>query len=404
MPGIKKERLVSLGERPYVSAFFVTLLLQIPSTRMIYKYLPHPGITAVCFLILSFTCYRVTVFSRNQRLQTVLRNPLFSGGLLLLLLIASFLVYPHAYALKSVGQGSTADDALRIAATNFFNGKGMYSAPINQTTPISPGPGWVILNSLFSLTGLFPLMTFAYIVLSAAIIFRCGARGVASGSLFIVIMLSSPMLWYLSVAGYDMPGIGCSFALCIALTHALSTKCGTKRWASAILLGLCMGAFAGTSRMLYTFFPLLPALLLYKSSRREAFALGLSGILVALGIDYLFYIVDPRHFQPLHIGHRAYADTGLLPLMVVGGAAGIITAGLAFCKVTASLQSWFFWSGVCVLVPHGFIALGELSACSWNLAHWEGAHYYFPAIPLLAAAISMAATPLGAATQNAGPP
>ncbi len=340
----ERESPVSLRARLNVSAFFVTLLLQIPSLRIIYKYLPHSGIVAACFFILSLIGYRVTVFGHRKRVQAMLRSPFFSGGLLLLLLIASFLAYPHACALKAVGRGSTADDALRLAAANFFNGKGMYSALINPTTPISPGPGWVILNSLFSLTNLFPLMTFAYLALSAAIIFRGKREGVAQGSLFIVLMLSSPMLWYLSVTGYDMPGIGCVFALCIALTHALSTLRGAKQWIATLLLGLCMGAAAGTSRMLYTFFPLVPALLLFKSFPRQAMVLGLSGILTALGIDYLFYAANPHHFQPLHIGHKAYAAMGA-PLIVAGGAAAIITAGLAFRKVTTSLRSWFFWAG-----------------------------------------------------------
>jgi len=143
------------------------LSLQLPSLRAMYKYLPAPlhKLIPLCFL-LAFFVY--AVLFRTQKLfeitKVFLNKKSFFILLFILITLVNILVYPLADSLKYQARGSDQDDALIVGAKNLISGKNPYEAHTYfPGNPLSPGPGWLIMNLPFTTSGLYCLLTPFYI-------------------------------------------------------------------------------------------------------------------------------------------------------------------------------------------------------------------------------------------------
>ena len=74
--------------------------------------------------------------------------------------VLNLVVYP---AMREVSSPSTAPDALIETARLFLLGDYPYAAELPGRTPVSPGPGWLLLNLPLVAWGLLPLLLAVYL-------------------------------------------------------------------------------------------------------------------------------------------------------------------------------------------------------------------------------------------------
>ena len=211
---IRKLRIQNLlGDlRPWL----MMLVLQIPSYRTIFKFVPYPIISVIFLNVLAFIGYAI-IFQNIwvRKMLTYLLNSYYITIFFIALLIGvNYYLYPRVDARKYIGRGSTADDALIETAKSFLAQRGLYNVRLYDGAPVSPGPGWILLNLPFTTSGLYFLLTPFYIgILSTLyIIFY---RDKLGANLVLLSLTSSPIFWELMVTGHDLIALG--FGLIILL-------------------------------------------------------------------------------------------------------------------------------------------------------------------------------------------
>jgi len=137
-------------------------------------------------------------------------------GLIFIVIVINAFVYPIADSLKYWGRGSDQDDALIVTALNLISGRNPYEARTYfHINPISPGPGWIILNIPFTLTGLYFLLVPTYLFTLLFFIKKI-SKGYYLPNIFLVLCISSLAFWETTVVGSDMFAIGVLLTLAFA--------------------------------------------------------------------------------------------------------------------------------------------------------------------------------------------
>jgi hypothetical protein len=284
-------------------------------------------------------------------------------------------------SLKAVGRDSTGDDAIIEAFRAFAAGLPMYSARLYDGAPISPGPLWVLQNGWLATLGAHFLMTPLYLV-AVLLLLEPAQRG-----WFCALCLLNPLVWTTSGAGHDHVAIGLAFLACLLWARRSAGV------APAIGLTLASAVLA-TSRVVYLGFPLLLALHATRLAPRVRWMIGGLGTALALAAHVVF-IAQDAPYQPSHLFHRGLTMVGL-PLMLAGGAGGLLVLALAWHRASTRPRGSLDWAvpacfAAVLLVPHAAIALGMLLSVQGRVADWEGASYLMPALPALAYACLLAA-------------
>lgn len=355
------------------------IVLQYPSLRALFKYLPaHLYWLAFVYLALTFLIYWYILSA--GRFALTKWNWLNKRGttiiLILFILTANYLVYPIADSLKLQGKGSDQDDALIVTAKNLLSGKYPYEArTYHPGNPISAGPGWIILNMVFSLKGLYFLLTPFYILL-LVLLLRKISGGFYLSNLFILLCMSSLAFWETMVVGSDMFAIGALFVLCLCGTFLSQAK------PKVLFLWMLLFGFALTSRVVFLYLALVVAILMWRSSGAKNLVYLLIALMVALGLHSLFYYWSPAHYDPLHLLSKG---SGLLtPILKILCIFTLIASVIyAFFKATNKLTSWLLMFFLCLAIPLIFVSFGDLMISrQFHLADWEGANYLIVPIPV----------------------
>jgi hypothetical protein len=368
-------------------AAILTVMLLGGSLRAIFKYAPFPEVVAVLMLIVGFLgYYHFFWYSKKEHriIVAVLSRPiLFSSIICIAILSASYFIYPIADARRNSGGGSTADDALLLAARSFFHNGAMYANAVDGNIPISTGPGWVLLNSVFANSMCYSFMLPLYIALLTGLI-SVMSKQPRQGLIFLGLMTTSLLFWELMVTGHDIVAIGCAFTMVTIATSTLAQQ-KTPHLPRMLALAVLVGLIA-TSRVVFIVLPLLLALFAWKYNRRVSLIIGLGGSAIALALHAYFYSTS-AFYQPFHLFQRGGTNVG----------AGLIATGLvlesvvvwrAYSRVSADVATWLFGTWLCLFLPLLLIAIGELRHAGWILANWEGANYLFPCIPLFLAYVA----------------
>jgi len=352
--------------------------LQLPSLRALFKYLP----TRLLFLlpvyfIATFFFYSISLKSLNFsfRGKRILAGKSLALILILILTSANFFVYPIADKLKLQMKGSDQDDALIVSAQYLASGRDPYLAKTYFTSnPLSPGPGWVILNTPFTLTGLYFLLTPFYLFLLAFIL-RKISGGFSLSNLFLLLCISSPVLWETMVVGSDMFSIGALFVLSVFLLY--SGKRPLVLFLSALLFG-----FAATSRIIFLYLIAIIALFFWKRDGLKGLIYPLVSLVVSLGLHFIFFLWNPHSYTPLHLLGKGNMLLG--PGFKLAAVIFTFTALLlALLHLRDKLSSWLFYFWLCVAVPLFFVSLGDLVTLrNYNFSLWEGANYLIVALPI----------------------
>lgn len=358
--------------RPWTLLFF----LQTPSLRAIFKYLPHPFLAAFVLGFIMFAIYSA-MFSKKipAKWLKLLDSYIVTALLLALCLVATYLIYPVADALKFKGLGSTADDGLIEPIKQLLAGGALYSARLYDGAPISAGPGWLLFNMPFTATGLYYLLTPVYLGIMIVMIARMYGQKIQA-NLFLIALYTSLSFWELTVTGHDMVALACNFIILAILADRYSHS---PR--AAILIGLLSGLVA-TSRIVFLVLPPFLGFLVTRRNKQGGIIIGILGLLTAVTLHAGFYLSSNEWYQPLHLFSRADRNMGA-GFIGVGLIASTIFGIAAIKYARNTFESLVSWLGLNMAVPLAFISLAELNSSGWNFARWEGANYLFLAAPMI---------------------
>ena len=363
----------------WVSFLLVVMLLG-GSLRAVFKYLPAPTFVSLGMFCGGWWGYALLISrAKNSSLSRLFlfRKPrLLCACLILAIAAASYVIYPLADARRNLGAGSTADDAIIQASQTFCSSGSMYSATLPGGIPISPGPGWVLLNLPLANSQWYWLISPGYIVLALLVFSKLSAS--ARQSAFVLCLLSSSLLfWELLTTGSDLVAVGFALAALTVATWKLSQN-PTPGLAGPIAVGVLAGMVA-TSRVVFAAFPLLLALFAWKSSRKASLLVAGLGVLTVAGL-HAYFFCSSDNYQPFHLFGRGRSNVGY-DFIALGLVAEVLAVTYAYRHTNRRGAEWLCGVWLCLFVPLFLISIGELRAVSWNFARWEGANYLFPCIP-----------------------
>jgi len=348
------------------------LSLQLPSLRAMYKYLPAPlhKLIPLCFL-LAFFVY--AVLFRTQKLfeitKVFLNKKSFFILLFILITLVNILVYPLADSLKYQARGSDQDDALIVGAKNLISGKNPYEAHTYfPGNPLSPGPGWLIMNLPFTTSGLYCLLTPFYISVLGLLIRKLSA-GYYAANVFLILCSSSLAFWETMVAGSDLFAVGALFTVCLYFVYAGFGKSKLLSFLSAMLLAL-----AATSRIIFAYIIAVMGILLWRRSGKKYIGFLVFSLVFAVLLHLIFYLWNPGSYTPLHLirkGNRLMPFALKIPCIILSLSFILRT----FFKAKTRFDSWLFYFWLCMAIPISCVSFGELIVRGFNLTLWEGANY-----------------------------
>lgn len=347
--------------------------LQVPALKDIYKYLPYPLACSVAVFLLSGVMYYGLLFTEIGK--PILQSKYFSIALILLVAFAGLIIYPYANARSSFGGGSTADDAIIEPINSLLNGRGLYD--VNIGVPVSPGPGWILINIPFAFRFSIFLMTPAYLAMLT--LFHHKFLGdYTTVNRILVAFLSSMLFWDLAVTGYDHFNIGIAFLVLVMTINKMRLSRN-----HVITTALLCGVVA-TARVVFLPFGLLTGALLFRRNKRSGIVFAALSIGFALLLNTFFFCVSAI-YQPLHLFGKTNSNTGLMPI-IIATIVLLMTGIPLLLKSTTCFPDWLFTVLVLMGIPLSVVAWGELNTYRYQFELWEGAHYLFLLAPLAIAA------------------
>lgn len=296
----------------------------------------------------------------------------------LLLAAVSLAIYPRADGLKAVGRGTDADDSMILGATNLVRHFDPYRSTTYFGNPISPGPGWVLLASPFSLTGLWAL----FFPLSVAVLYfvaRASGADLEAAAGGAIVLVSGLGIWEMMVQGGDLFPLGVGVALCLFALRDGGPR-GRRFW---VFVGLL--ALLSTARLVVPFLLLPPVFLYLLRSRGRLVAMRfLAGTTLAtLGIHVVFYL-RAADYMPLHLVAKGLQILEGLPawtLVVVAAGLGAGAYGLRRRLAELDHERLVLLTATAFAVPLLVVAVADLSVRGFDLADWEGSNYAAVAVP-----------------------
>ncbi len=338
----------------------------------------HRGFLGGTIYIAVMIPFLVWLFYSPHR-QFLIR--ILSSGLLLCAVIAWFGFVDQRHFLHNQlmpDPGSSAAGLRHPAQALLLHGRDPYGADANHT-PISPGPGWILLWSPITLplwTGLLSDITLA---VTSWLIYR---RHRLAAGVFVLLLMLLPLYHRMASSGMDLYAIALSFAaLGIAMDNASDSPGQTA------LLAFLGGALA-TARLPM----LLPLLMLGFGLMRKNERTGrifLAVLVVTAMAWHGTFAAIAYHaghwYQPLHVMDRAALSGTWNRVTPVVLGMGCLIWG--YRRLNADLRTWLIGAFLMMMVLVAPTGISEgFHDRSWE---WEGAGYICFPVPLLLAAIAL---------------
>lgn len=375
------------------------LLMFIPSLRAIYKYLPKPevasffwGISLLLFYYLLFN-KKIVHFHFKKRSVTFL----LAFAFIFVFSILSYLIYPIADARKTIGKGSSADDAIIEPVKNFLSNGKLYDVKLYDGAPVSPGPAWILINSIFVFYNCYFLITPVYLVVHIMVYWYLLNRK-SPPYVPLALLSSSIIFWELMVTGHDLIALGCSLAIIVMLVYRYCLKSNKTNFSlSTILLSILIGAIS-TSRIVFICLPFLIGFLTMKFKPLQSLYIMFISLTTAI-LFHLFFYMESDFYQPLHLFEKAQSNIST-SIILSGVSSTIILAIIAIFRVQNNFRSLLKWFFILLAIPLSHISFGAFLSTNKDLASWEGANYIVPTIPVFLLYISDKYTSLSASIKT----
>jgi len=361
-------------------AWALMLVLQLPSLRALYKYVPDVFLWVIPVYLLVFLLIYNSILGekgKTNSFQRIFSRKYVFVLLILVITVVNFLVYPIADNLKNNGKGSDQDDALIATVSCMLKGKSPYEGKTYYpSNPISPGPGWIILSLPFSHSKLYFLLIPFYIILLGLLLKKVSG-GIYLSNLFVLLCLSSLAFWETMVVGSDMFAIGAAFVLCLYLANTYLPKFSIYFLLSAVFLGT-----VSTSRIIFLYCLFLIFLLFFKFYKTKALVYSGVSLITAVTLHYIFYLWNEKTYPPMHLlGKGSMLIPGFYKILILALAVAVLF--ISFKRVKNNFCSIVFYFWLCLLIPLGSVSLGDLiNLRNYNFALWEGANYLVVLLPI----------------------
>lgn len=355
-------------------------------------------VTAAPFFIVFFSEYSISLILSYSLLLVFLafsveafglrRADILSNNLLWLLPIVglgllNILLYPGT---RLVPNPSSAPSALiEPAVALFYNRLNPYSIRIFDGAPISPGPGWILLNSPLLLGGLITILTPIYLFFSGLIL--ASLYKATYAFIYIILVLASLNFLQMSIIGHDLPAI---ILALVGLTLALNFYYKDNIY--FIVIAILVGIVA-TARVPFVIFPIALSICLVKIDyiRAKVFLIISVGVTVTIHIIFWVWAYDQGVFyQPLHVIGRA-AHGGSLIILFLGVLTWAVFGWYRWLCLTECPSTWMFFLWAVLSIPFIFVGINELLSNgflylkAWQT--WEGKGYIMFTLPLLIAGL-----------------
>ncbi len=345
------------------------LLIVFFSARFFLKFFNIYFLILYVIVINSFLCF--LLFKDSNRIFRY-----FDWKIILVLItIGNFFIYPQVDARKyQPGKGSAGDDALILSANTLKTTGKLYDVTVGEDTPISPGPGWVILNSPFVLLNLYFLFTVFYVFIVCMTLNYTFNK--ITADLFLLLCSASMVFWELIFNGHDIFPLSVMLFVCSLLTFRYLTKSNKLILVTAIAL---LTGVISTSRIIFIFFSFLLSLFLWKFNKKNSVLLFFIASIVNVSFHLYYYSINTV-YQPLHLFNKALNNIDY-PLIILGLTGFFAMLFFQYRNLNESIQSWnknLFISFFIIFFP---ISVGDLIKSDFNFHKWEGANYIIPVIP-----------------------
>ena len=354
--------------------FLIVPFLLLPSARNIWKHFESPWVMTGLYAAF-LTTFVASILFLNGKNQ-LMRKLLNSRYLLLVLggaaTAAGYILYAR---FDGLGWGSTSDDAFMLPIQSFFSGNNLYVVKLFDGAPISPGPGWLILNALFGFSALHPFLTFLYVVSSTYLFSLCNR----DFNLPLLFCMTSTIFWSLVGSGSDLVAVGFSLVLCIFLVENY-----LKNNISVVWLALLIGSIS-TARIIFTPLPVLIGLLFLKRDMGLSIRFMFASFSINIAWHFAFYMLSDW-YQPFHLFDRGIGRVGY-DLILIGSIGVVVLAGIVIQSCENNFVSRLRWFSFILTLVLGLVAFGELRSVHFDAASWEGASYLFVALPSVMFAI-----------------
>lgn len=294
-------------------------------------------------------------------------------------------LYPSTRLVQAVSSAPSA--LIEPAVALFYNGLNPYSVKLFDGAPISPGFGWIFLNSSLLLSGLITILTPMYLIFSGVMVSKTSR---AKCAFFYVSLVLLPINFLLmSIIGHDLP------AIILALVGlALALNIYYKNDIRFIFIAVLVGLVA-TARVPFIIFPVALSVCLAKIDLLRARIFLVISIGIALIIHLIFWIWSYNqgiYYQPLHVFGRAIHSGSLITLFL-GALAWFFSGWYGWRLLTKFPSTWMFFLWSVLSIPFIFVGINELLrdgilySRSWE--NWEGKGYVMFTLPLLAAGLAL---------------
>ena len=359
----------------------LVLTVQGPGVRAIVRYAPWPAAALLLVFIVSIAVYGLCLhgpFARWTRAAGSRVNGV--AAVLCLAAAVNLAAYPRVDALKRQGRGSDEDNAIIDTAQRLVTLRRPLYVPTYLGNAPSVGPGWAAVVSPLAVTGTYALLTPLALAVLAWTVRRSGG-GEAGALLAVLLPLTSPGFWELSVTGSDLFAVGVLFVALTRFAWAGRTLRPGRSVAGAVLV------FAAASARASFAWATLCLSLFMRQQRRAGAALVAAVTVMTMAVEAWFWLPHAES-TPL------YLLTKLSGLLGAGGVVMAVVAAVsgavcALAQLDDRIDSWWLGMWTVLVFPLTAVSIGVLAALDWEISTWQAAGYVEVAVPALVAYVAV---------------
>lgn len=345
-----------------------SLVIVLPSFRLFFK-IDQPYFFPL-YVLLSYGIF----FNVDKIIKLKIISLLWWMSFIVFITVLSFYLYPILSLRKN--PGSTGDDAIILSAQTLLTTGKLYDVQIDASAPISPGPAWILVNSVFVLSNLYWLFAPVYIAMAIFLVRKVTNTVVAN--IFCVLLSLSFNFVELLLNGHDL----LPFAMGLFATDLMIHKFLKKDASlfSLIMISVCLGILA-SSRIVFGFLPVMYFLLLRNYHIKNSLILLLISTMVFFLFNVYYYSIND-FYQPAHLLSKGLRLVWM-PVYIL-----IITSGIAamFYLALREKSAKISWDWTVFLILSSFllpIGYGDLLRINFDFKYWEGANYMIILTPFL---------------------
>ena len=146
--------------RPWI----VIVLIQVPSLQNYFSVpiIPYPSLALFTISMIILIVIFIIFHSQFKQLAiTILASPITFGAIFFTFWLLGLLIYAR---MEGINIGGTGDDAMQVPVIAMLQGRWLYDVTLFDGALISPGLGWLMLNSPFTVLEATEVVGFVWTV------------------------------------------------------------------------------------------------------------------------------------------------------------------------------------------------------------------------------------------------